>query len=232
MQGRQVALIRIANLLEIFKRLASAAPSPMTLVQLAEPTGADPLLVRRICRWLSASRLINETGKDTYAANKSTRAMADPGIEGGMSFFHVVHDRAMQVLPDVLKNNGFKNPSSGVWNVAANTDLGIWPWLKMNEPEVLKGFHHMMSLRRYGDWLSIQPSLFARNGLACSKRTIFVDIGGSIGHQTVRVKETHPEFSGRLVCQDLPEVIAQAQAVDGVEFMPHDFFLPQPVQGD
>lgn len=230
-QGRQVALIRIAILLELFTTLASAAPNALTSAQLAEAKGADPLLVSRICRWLAASRLVTERDSDTYAANKATHGMAEPGIEGGLSWFHVVHNRAMQALPDALRDAGFQNPSAGVWKKAANTDLEVWPWLKLNEPDVLKGFHHMMTLNRYGHWLSIQPNLLKREKFADSGRTVFVDVGGSVGHQTVRVKEAYPELAGRLVCQDLPEVVAQAAKVEGVEFMAHDFFKPQPVQG-
>lgn len=211
-------------MLNIFKTLAAAAPNSLTVDELSEPANADPLLVRRICCWLAATRLVAETSKDLFATNKATKGMADPGAEGGLSFFHVVHNRAIQVLPDVLRDSGFKNPNSSVWKTAANTDMEIWPWMKVNEPEVLKGFHLMMSLRRYGDWIAIEPNLFTREEITSSSRPVLVDVGGSVGHQTKRVKEAHPGFAGRLVCQDLPEVVAQIEPVEGFDFMPHDLF--------
>jgi hypothetical protein len=45
-----------------------------------------------------------------------------------------------------------------------------------------------------------------------------------------------PEYTGRLVLQELPEVIAAAKRMGvgedgGIELQVHDFFKPQPVRG-
>lgn len=199
----------------------------MNVEQLCSPDASDPRLVRRILRYLAASRLITEVGKDKYEKNKATEGMADPRIEGGLSFFHAVHNRAIQVLPESLEENHFQNPTKGVWQKAANTTLDVWPWVK-TQPEVLKGFHRMMTLPRYGDWMSVKP--FSDIDVS-TDRAVFVDVGGSVGHQSIRVKDAYPHFAGRIVVQDLPETIATVAKVEGIEFMGHDFFTPQPIEG-
>ena len=63
-----------------------------------------------------------------------------------------------------------------------------------------------------------------------------VDVGGSRGNISVALAQTHPHLS--FIVHDLPDMIRGApdDAVptdlrDRIAFMPHDFFLPQPVAG-
>ena len=59
-----------------------------------------------------------------------------------------------------------------------------------------------------------------------------VDVGGSRGHDLESFAESHPEFNGRLVLQDLPETIGPLNGEKHVfEAMPYDFFTPQPIKG-
>ena len=72
--------------------------------------------------------------------------------------------------------------------------------------------------------------------LAVEERTapLIVDVGGSKGHDLVKFKQCYPSLQGRLILQDLPEVIEEAKALgnlDGIEAMAYDFFQPQPIKG-
>jgi hypothetical protein len=49
--------------LGIFKALAESE-EPLNIEQLAKPSGADPVLLGRILRYLAATRYITETSKD------------------------------------------------------------------------------------------------------------------------------------------------------------------------
>lgn len=60
---------------------------------------------------------------------------------------------------------------------------------------------------------------------------IFVDVGGSIGHQCAALKARHPNIPGRIIYQDLPPVIPHGLKIPGVEPMVHDFWQEQPVKG-
>ena len=60
---------------------------------------------------------------------------------------------------------------------------------------------------------------------------LFVDIGGSIGHQCVALRKKLPNVQGRIILQDLRPVIAQAIPAEGIEPMVHDFMTEQPIKG-
>jgi hypothetical protein len=76
-------MIKIGCDLGVFKTLA-ASNEALGVDKLAEPSGADPLLLSRIMRYLASNRLVVETSKDHFAGNKATKALADPRIEGAM----------------------------------------------------------------------------------------------------------------------------------------------------
>jgi hypothetical protein len=65
---------------------------------------------------------------------------------------------------------------------------------------------------------------------------LLVDVGGGVGHDLAEFRRKWPGVKGRLVLQDLGEVIEQAKAMNreterGVEATVHDFFTEQPVKG-
>lgn len=61
---------------------------------------------------------------------------------------------------------------------------------------------------------------------------LLVDIGGGTGHDVTEFKNKHPALPGRLIVQDLPGTVQQvASTTQGIEFMSHDFFTPQPIKG-
>ena len=58
---------------------------------------------------------------------------------------------------------------------------------------------------------------------------VFVDVGG-MGDIGTALKKRYPHLPGRIVNQDLPQVVWD-QRLDGVESMAHDFLSPQPLKG-
>jgi hypothetical protein len=59
-----------------------------------------------------------------------------------------------------------------------------------------------------------------------------VDVGGSTGHDINAFQRKHRLESGRLVLQDLENVLEQAEVEPNVTIMPHDFFKIQTVKGN
>ena len=63
-----------------------------------------------------------------------------------------------------------------------------------------------------------------------------VDVGGGKGHCLRSIIQTDPGLKGRVVLQDLPDVVPESFRTDRenvqVEVMAHDFFDPQPVVGE
>jgi hypothetical protein len=61
---------------------------------------------------------------------------------------------------------------------------------------------------------------------------MLVDIGGGSGHDLLEFHAKHPSVKGRLILQDLPEVVESVKDMpDCMEAMAHDFFTPQPIKG-
>ena len=60
---------------------------------------------------------------------------------------------------------------------------------------------------------------------------LLVDIGAGRGQVLREVRKGRPDLVGRMIAQDLPEVIAGREVVEGVENMVFNFFEPQPIKG-
>lgn len=228
--GRQLPVIKVGIQLGIFKTLV-AAKRPLGVVDLSEPTGADPALLSRIIRYLAANRLVSETAKETYEANRETNKLADDAFEGGMEFFYGVSNPVAHELPNWLAQHQFKNLQGNeggrtVFQQTQNVDLELYPWLK-TQPSMLKNFQRLMTVPRYSEWLSVVEVQKPNS----SDGKSFVDVGGNVGHQCKRLLAAHPELAGSIVFQDLEETIKAAPPVKGIEAQAHDFFKPNPVKG-
>ncbi|KAJ5811456.1 Winged helix-turn-helix transcription repressor DNA-binding [Penicillium riverlandense] len=61
---------------------------------------------------------------------------------------------------------------------------------------------------------------------------LLVDMGGSIGHDLSEFRRRWPNVPGRLVLQDLPEVVCSAKDLDpSIEVTAYDFFTELPIKG-
>lgn len=61
---------------------------------------------------------------------------------------------------------------------------------------------------------------------------LLVDVGGSFGHDLLDFRRKWPSVPGRLVLQDLPEVVSSVKDLHpSIDVTAHDFFTEQPVKG-
>ncbi|KAL8966327.1 MAG: hypothetical protein Q9183_003419 [Haloplaca sp. 2 TL-2023] len=104
------------------------------------------------------------------------------------------------------------------------------------DTEQKEAFDVWMSSRRAvreKSWFDLYPIVsplleVVRDG----KDDVFlVDVGGGRGHDISALHERFPGLPGRLVLQELPETFKDLPPIDGVEFMAHDMFNPQPIKG-
>ena len=138
---------------------------------------------------------------------------------------------AYLALPEFMRQTSFQTPpgTECAWQQSVKTDMDFFPYYKQH-PEQLSYFQKLMSVPRDGEWFDVVP--FAEEvANVSSDRALFVDIGGSIGHQSKRLRLKYPTLPGRVIVQDLPESVNVATPAPGVEFMAYDFFTPQPVHG-
>ena len=62
---------------------------------------------------------------------------------------------------------------------------------------------------------------------------LLIDIGGGSGHVLKSFAEDSAHRTGRLILQDLPAALGNADELrkQGIEAMAHDIFTPQPIKG-
>jgi hypothetical protein len=227
------ATVEIGLDLGVFKHLADATAS-LGASQLADQSGVDPSLLLRILRYLAAASVLDETGPGQFAANSVTKTLASELGVAGVYHYLKTASPTYAVLPSFLKKTGYKNPSDEThapFQDAFHTDLTPYGWFA-SHPENLRYFNDLMALRRGSNesWLTVYPVEEVTKGWSADK-AVYVNIGGSIGHQCAQFKETYPQVPGRVILQDLAHSIAQALPTPGVDNMVHNFWDPQPVLG-
>lgn len=117
-----------------------------------------------------------------------------------------------------------------------NTDLHFFEYLATN-PEFPVRFMNHMSAYHQGRPSWMDPGFYpVQERLAAGLDTsapLLVDVGGSTGHDLQEFRRKHPEVQGKLVLQDLPEVIEKAKllVIPEIEAVEHDFFKEQPIKG-
>lgn len=139
-----------------------------------------------------------------------------------------------QAMPSFLKQTTHQNPHDDmdtVFQYAWNDSRHVFAWFD-DHPEKLGYFNEYMALRRVPEesWLKMYP-VAEKAAHWDQKRPVFVDVGGSIGHQCAHFKKSFPHVHGRVILQDLEHSIANALPTPGVENMVHNFFYPQPIKG-
>jgi hypothetical protein len=134
-------------------------------------------------------------------------------------------------MPDCLQETKYHRETQGksAWQKSMKTDLNFFGWMKQN-PEGHKWFQQLIGVPRESEWFHAIP--FAEEiRSARLDRIFFVDVGGSVGHQSAQLKDMYTSLQGRIIVQDLEEIIKAAPPIEGIEFMTHDFFNPQPIKG-
>lgn len=142
---------------------------------------------------------------------------------------------AAMKAPKFLREAGHRcptDPLNGFMQYAFQTKLNTFQ-LFSSMPQVFKDFNtfmgNTMGARNYWvDWFPVQENLLEG---ATKESALIVDVGAGKGHDLLAFHDQYPR-QGRLVLQDLPDVIDNVKGLDSaVELMTYDFFKEQPVKG-
>lgn len=137
--------------------------------------------------------------------------------------------------PKYMREAGYRcptDPVDGLLQYAFQTKLHIFGLLN-SMPEVLQAFNtfmgNTMGARQYWvDWFPVEDNLLEN---ATNSNALIVDVGGGKGHDLQAFHQKYPH-KGRLVLQDLPQVIDNIKDLDpAIECQTYDFFTEQPVRG-
>ncbi|KAL4873660.1 hypothetical protein BDV12DRAFT_207505 [Aspergillus spectabilis] len=228
------AIVRVGIHSGIFQ-LLSKSQDPLSAAQMAEYSGAHPQMFERIVRYLASNDMIQDVGQGQFKANNVTHVLASPAAEAFISHSFDVMGPAVQAFPDFLVETGYADISDNVktpFQKAFDTDLPSFAWLAQH-PKHLEAMTEVMKAFQSGAWMNGLDE-FEKGVLDTEhdlERVFFVDVGGGSGHQCVEVRDKYPNLKGRLVLQELPEVIKSLTDVPGVKIEAHNFFEEQTVIG-
>ncbi|KAJ4382217.1 hypothetical protein N0V86_002550 [Didymella sp. IMI 355093] len=229
----QWALIQIGIDLDIFTTLTANA-NPVGLQHFLDVISASPALLAHLLRSLAAFGFILETRKDTFTANRITRALAQPDVVGALPHVTHLHALTAQVLPGFLREHKYQamtDTKDLPFHLALKTDLPPFEWMKRH-PEQMKALGHAMRIERIHSWVESYPIENAIGSFeAKADSALLVDLGGGFGQQAVAFKSRVPSALGRIVVQDISSTLTHAPTIDGIEFQEHDFFTPQHIKG-
>lgn len=141
-------------------------------------------------------------------------------------------------LPGYLQRNGYKVPQDVKTGPFADAWGGRNTWaLYEDEPERGKVFNSCMTRWKQGTrtWTDTYPakSKICENVDKSKDTVLLVDIGGGRGHVLEDFVKDPGRRTGRLIVQDLPAALGDADSLSkqGIETMAYNFFTPQPVKG-
>ncbi|KAI9662220.1 MAG: hypothetical protein M1821_008386 [Bathelium mastoideum] len=232
--------------LETARQLVSTLERPEEVImrfafeKLATEIKVQPLFVKvRLMRVLTAMQFAAEVDEQSYVANKLTEAMSQPPLKGATK---ISHDHSALILHrahEYFKQHKYNFPLSYddcAFQWTFDTKQTYFDWIH-GDAEKSKDFNAFMGANRstrrhWTEWYPTDTEIVQRYSPEIGDAMI-VDIGGGKGHDLKKFAAKHPEAWGKLVLQDLSEVIADAGDLesDGVRAITHDFFKPQPVIG-
>ncbi|KAE8356405.1 S-adenosyl-L-methionine-dependent methyltransferase [Aspergillus coremiiformis] len=233
-QPPQNAALRTVMDLNIFPMLLAHPKQGLSATQLAESTGAERELIVRLMRVMTALGLCASVEPEVYRPTNKTIALTQPIGRDGIPCIYDLTVATLSRLPEYFREHHYIVPteysqSPMRWAVGQSQ----FEWLAQRKDHQAQ-FNSYMSSRRQGQpsWLDVYPVHRLVDGALDHDGAVFlVDVGGNHGHDLVRVRETLPDVTGRLVLQDLPKVIHSATVGEAIETMAYSFLDPQPVKG-
>ncbi|RAH86208.1 S-adenosyl-L-methionine-dependent methyltransferase [Aspergillus japonicus CBS 114.51] len=232
----QAMAVKIAHDLGLFSVLAQSETA-ISCKELADRSGAHPLLVERIMRVIAAMDFVGEDGPGQYRATLLSKEMT--GKKSGIvdTLFLDLAPAILQT-PAFLRDTHYQNPedqSAGPIQYTYHTQMNSFEWLA-NHKAAHARFHAYVEGVREGqsdwvDWFPVQTRIL--DGYASKPSDpLIVDIAAGSGRDMLAFKRKFPDVAGRIIIQDLPAVFQDVHCQDlGLEKIEHDAFAPQPVVG-
>ncbi|KAF2967228.1 hypothetical protein GQX73_g6329 [Xylaria multiplex] len=236
----QLPLTLVGIETRLFEILAEQKHDGDTNAELARKTKVDSTLMKRLLRYYQSFGMIDQPGDDQYRANNITQAMVSLGGRAGVPFYLGTLVPAFNALPQFLRDTGYANITDGAncpWFLGHRTDEAPFDWVQ-KRPDMMQNFMSWMVSQRDGlpNFLEVIDFVkeFAQN--SDDSIPIFVDIGGAMGHQSISLRQKYPELVGRVILQDLPQVIDRVKVspllgFEGIEAQVYNFFTEQPLKG-
>ncbi|KAJ5499348.1 Winged helix-turn-helix transcription repressor DNA-binding [Penicillium expansum] len=213
---------------------------PKNVADLSKATSVDPILLGRLMKHLAAMGTISETGYNEYRSTGFSKVLTVERYSDAFPLMTRRFTKGIMALPAFLKKNNYQNPTSPTdtaFQMGYETDMGFFGHVQQ-EPLTAKQFNNHMSVYAQGRVRWMDPGFYPVQEQLIDGVTIgeddvlLVDIGGSFGHDLSDFRRKWPGLPGRLVLQDLSEVVVSVKDLHpSIEVTGHDFFNEQPVKG-
>lgn len=226
--------LKVALDQDVFTKLGAEGDPPRTTADLSG--SADQNMIRRLLRHIASASILKQDGPDLWAATRHTDALRRPEVYACIDYAYDISVPAYMHLPHYLKKAGYPDPADvtdGNWQSLTGDSQTHFGWLAAH-PDAEKTFWNVMQgySGQGGSWVDVYPTEEIMR-TAEPEGILVVDVGGATGHDMEAFVRKHPDAAGRLVFQDQPKAIADAegQREKGLTPMVHDFFTPQPITG-
>ncbi|KAK8036401.1 O-methyltransferase mpaG [Apiospora marii] len=210
----------------LFHVMAKNGDRPMTVGECAEATKMDSKLLARLMRHLGSMGYLKETGVDEYAPTNFSRAMS----------LRIIGDGYPCVINGLFNTLGKFSAFTKAHDNQMNTDQDVFGWMRSlglgsHLNNHMAGYHQGRPSWMDKEVYPVEERLI--RGADTSRDAPFlVDIGGSTGHDLAEFLAKHPGHPGKLILEDLPDVIGEIQQLDPrIERVPYDFHTEQPYKG-
>ncbi|WPB02360.1 uncharacterized protein RHO25_006994 [Cercospora beticola] len=197
---------------------------------VAEKTLVRAGVLRQILRAAIAFGMFEEKQQGYIAHSPITRAWVNSDqMSDWFSMLEIGSTGLNNLAPALRKWPEADSPAKSAIMFAIGTgDADFYQYLDRS-PSKAKHFAAVMSLYQAGDGYDPRHTV---NNFDWSKVNHLVDVGGSTGEIAFMLKKQCPDL--QITVQDLPSTIQAVRKqsnvdLQGVNFMEHDFFKPQPV---
>ncbi|KAJ5501179.1 O-methyltransferase family 2 [Penicillium expansum] len=213
--------IRMGVQLGIFTQISQTPERGASSPEIAEKSGASLILVGKITRLLAATGYIKQDGVQHFKPSPLTMVMADPIMEATTRACFEIGNLCTSKAPEFFRKNNNQFPSSAKdtpFQLGFNTNMNYFEWLGHN-PDLAKDFQQWMTLKQkttlnWSDWFDIQRLIIdGSNGNP--EDVLIVDVGGGEGHYLRQFRGKFPQTPGRLILQDLPQVVSTIENLPG-----------------
>lgn len=227
----------IFHQIKLFDILVKERASSVSTDDLARETHTDPLLLGRLLRCAASSALVTQTGIDEWKASRLSDSMAAPSSAANLANAYTTMLPLTANLAQFLAQTSYQNPTEStktVHQLTFDTNMHRFEWMKVHPEHSMILNNFMASNRLMMTGIEAFPfedkvPYFNEKTQQDPSTVLLVDVGGGKGQMCRAFKDRFPKLPGRVVVQDLPNIVSSSG--QGIEAMPYDFFTPQPVKG-
>ncbi|KAI1380126.1 sterigmatocystin 8-O-methyltransferase [Hypoxylon crocopeplum] len=211
-------------------KIASLVPigGQTTFAKIAEQTGLEERVVRRLLRHAMMMRVFQEPEPGVVAHTKASKVLTNPAANDwcrtGTEEIHMVD--ALQKWP------GSPEPNHTGFSLANNTEDSIYQVLERNPERAYRFANTMITYTMMTEYNT--SHIFNNYDWKSLGQVQMVDVGGGAGHHSMELARRFPNLS--VVVQDMDKMFQgsriPAELEDMFKFMAHNSFEPQTVQAD